>query len=98
MFHAMLRRKERADQETEFLFAQLTSVVANYSMAAPKTAISPAVFMPSEMLKKIEAKRRGPTKQERRAMDAQVRALFTALQKRQEEHSRNGSGSPTTAA
>ena len=96
MFDALLSRKQRATQETELLFGQLTSVVANYSMCAPKTPISPAEFMPSEILKKIEAKRQGPTKKEREAINAQTRALFAALQKRHEE--RDGSGSPITAA
>lgn len=85
MLDALLKRKERERLDTEFLFGQLSSLLVNYSMAAPKKAVAPADFMPSEMLKQIAKRRKGPTKEERLAIDAQVREFFMKLKKAKEQ-------------
>lgn len=82
MFDALLKRKERENQERDFLFAQLASVYVNYSMAAPKNPVPPAEFMPSEIRKKLARKRNGPSREEREAVDRQTRAFFEELTKR----------------
>lgn len=48
---ALIKRHERSKQETEFLFAQLTSCVVNFSPVHPKKPVSVKDFMPSEWLK-----------------------------------------------
>lgn len=48
---ALIKRHERSKQEQEFLFAQLTSCVVNFSMAGPKKPSEPKDFMPSEWIK-----------------------------------------------
>lgn len=85
MLDALLKRHERNKEDLEFLFGQLASIFVNYSVCAPKTARSAADFMPSEMLRRYWKKLRGPTREERLAIDAQARAFAMALMKQQEE-------------
>jgi hypothetical protein len=56
-FNALLKRKEHADTMREFLFGQLASVTANFSMARPKKPTTPQDFMPSQW-KSTKPKRR----------------------------------------
>lgn len=87
MFGALLKRKERERLDIEFLFGQQASISVNHSMSPPKKAAVPADYMPSEILKKIERQRLGPTREERLAIDRQARAFFTELKKQIEEKS-----------
>jgi hypothetical protein len=45
---ALIRRFERAERKTEFLFGQLASCVVNFSMGHPKNPVQAKDFMPSE--------------------------------------------------
>lgn len=90
MLGALLKRKERERQETEFLFGQLSSIFVNCSMSAPKKAVAPSDFMPSEMLKKIAKKLRGPTQAERQAMSDHVREYFMKMKRERESRGPQG--------
>lgn len=48
---ALISRYERDKHGTEFLFAQLGCLVANFSQARPKEPIEPRDLMPSEWAK-----------------------------------------------
>lgn len=80
-FDALLKRKERETQDTEYLFAQLTAYTVNFSMCHPKEPVAPKDFMPSEWAKpqpmqkrvRITKKVRNNVTQSFRAMAAAVR-------------------------
>lgn len=50
---ALVRRQERESHKTEFLFAQMGSLIVNFSMSRPKQPIEPRDLMPSEWGKKL---------------------------------------------
>lgn len=79
---ALIRRHERAKQETEFLFAQLGSLVANFSMAHPKKPIEPRDLMPSQWK---QARKAQPIN--RKLVVAQIQGMMEGLMRR----GRNGS-------
>jgi hypothetical protein len=82
---ALVKRHERATQEREFLFAQMTSCIVNFSMARPKEPASAADFMPSEWTKKRRSPSSDPTDAEQQMLANQLRGMFDALMKRGEK-------------
>lgn len=79
---AMVQRHERAKQETEFLFAQLTSCVVNFSMARPKKALEPKDLMPSEWAKSLPAEKK-PKRRKREVIATEIRATMDAWMRNQ---------------
>lgn len=53
--NALILRKEIAEQRPEFMLAQLTACVVNFSQARPKRPSQPRDFMPSMAGKKRNA-------------------------------------------
>jgi hypothetical protein len=81
-FDALVKRRERDAQEQEFLTAQLTAAVVNFSMCHPKEPVSPRDFMPSEFGKPArKPKRVRITKKLKRELALSVRAGFAAMRK-----------------
>jgi hypothetical protein len=80
---ALVKRHERATQEREFLFAQMTSCIVNFSMVRPQEPVSAADFMPSEWAKKRKKSMSDePTETERQMIANQMRGVMEALMKR----------------
>lgn len=77
---ALVKRHDRAKQENEFLFAQLGSLVVNFSMSRPKESIQPKDLMPSQWAKKRRSSR--PTKFQRDFVATQIRGVMEGLRKR----------------
>jgi hypothetical protein len=76
---ALIKRRERETQEREFMLAQLTSYLINFSMCRPKKAVSPRDFMPSEWAKTPpKPKRVRMTKKRRAEVAAKIARLFGA--------------------
>jgi hypothetical protein len=82
---ALIRRHERASKEREFLFAQLTQSVVNFSPVHPKEPAKLQAFMPSEWVKPTAAVLADPTEDERRLIANQMRGIMHTLMKRNEE-------------
>lgn len=78
---ALIKRHERAKQETEFLFAQLTSCVVNFSMSRPKEPVSPKDLMPSEWSKRA-SKENPQRKRKRQAIADELRANIETFMKK----------------
>lgn len=76
---ALIKRHERGKQETEFLFAQLGCLVANFSMARPKDAIQPRDLMPSQWAQKRRSTR--PAKINRDFVATQIRGVMEGIRK-----------------
>ena len=53
-FHLLLARHREHAEHQQFLVGILASTVANFSMSAPKTPLTPADFMPRPSKKKKE--------------------------------------------
>jgi len=69
-FDALLKRKEHADTMQEFLFGQLASVTANFSMSRPKNPTTPQDFMPSQW------KSAKPKRRTRRTIARKLNSIF----------------------
>lgn len=82
---ALIQRHERSRQDQEFLFAQLTACVVNFSRAHPKEPIAPKDLMPSEWAKKAaRTPKRKPI--DRNLVVAQIKGMMDGLMRR----ARNG--------
>lgn len=82
-FDALVKRRERDVVTTEFLFAQLTAAVVNFSTCRPKETVHPRDFMPSEFGKQTQpAKRVRMTKKVRKHVTESFRAGFALLMQR----------------
>jgi hypothetical protein len=83
---ALIKRKEQEDADKQFLFAQLTSAVINFSMCHPTEPTKPADFMPSEWLKikgrKKDSKQRKVRVTRKRALQVndELRNLFSGFE------------------
>lgn len=75
---ALTHRHLRQMEEREFLFAQLTSCVVNFSMVHPEKPSQAKDFMPSEMRKRFHA---APKRERinRKQVIAETRKYFAAL-------------------
>jgi hypothetical protein len=74
---ALIKRHERSMWNNEFLFAQLTSCVVNFSMSHPKKALEPRDFMPSEWAKNPPAEKK-PKRRKRQLIATEIRATMDA--------------------
>jgi hypothetical protein len=52
-FDALCRRHEQMTEDSEFMIAQLTSCVVNFSMGAPKEPVHPRDLMPSQIRRTV---------------------------------------------
>lgn len=77
-FAALRRRHERSLEDNEFLFAQLTACVVNFSMARPKQSARAKDFMPSQIRQKAAA----PKKKSRRAEERERQKIADELRAR----------------
>ena len=82
---ALLTRHQLATASNEFLFAQITSWVANTGFRSVEKAVKPTDFMPSEWAKARQAtpivKRKRLTNKRQKEIDAGIRAMFPDLSK-----------------
>lgn len=77
-FDALRRRHESMTEDREFLIAQLTSYVVNFSYRPPKEQVHPKDLMPSLMRKQVGAEPLRKHKRRRRSMVAsEVRMMMT---------------------
>lgn len=65
--HRLTGRYKRQREEREFLFAQLTSCVVNFSMRAPKEMVKPVDLMPSQIRKAENARPATAARRRKRA-------------------------------
>lgn len=82
---ALLKRKKVETVANEYLFAQLTALVANTGFRSGKEPSKPSDFMPTEFHKTAPrpvVKRKRMTKRERAAVDVGLRAMFPNLKKK----------------
>jgi hypothetical protein len=71
---SLLRRREREIQEAEFMPAQLTACVVNFSMVHPKESLSAKDFMPSAWRNEVVAKK--PRRRKRQIIAAEIQATM----------------------
>jgi hypothetical protein len=83
---ALLRRREREIQEAEFMPAQLTACVVNFSMARPKESLSAKDFMPSAWRNEVVAKK--PRRRKRQLIAAEIQATMEHFMKGQNAQAR----------
>lgn len=74
--NALLQAKQNGELPLEFLLAQLTSYVVNFSQHAPKKPTKPAEFMPSEWRKRAQKTDEQAEADELRAFVARHNARF----------------------
>lgn len=79
-FDALLKRKEHADTIQEFLFGQLASVAANFSMSRPKNPTTPQDFMPSQW------KPTKPKRRTRRTIARKLNSIFRVHHASPDDH------------
>jgi hypothetical protein len=72
---ALIKRQERATWNTEFMLAQLTSCVVNFSMSHPKKALEARDFMPSEWAKNPPVEKK-PKRRKRQLIATEIRATM----------------------
>lgn len=71
-FDALLKRHELAEQKREYLAAQTTAAIINFSMRAPDKPVSPRDFM----LSLPPERKQKPTKKQIKKVAQNLRALF----------------------
>lgn len=76
--NALIERKEAKEISGEFLLAQLTAHLVNFSQRAPKTPAKPEDFMPSEWRKRKRV-------DDEQARAEQLRAFFRNWNARQKK-------------
>lgn len=74
--NVLARRHLQGVEEREFLFAQLTSAVVNFSYRGPKEMVHPKDFMPSQMHKEAAKLASVPKRLNRKKIDAKIRGVF----------------------
>ena len=75
---ALMRRREREIEESEFMSAQIAACVVNFSMSRPEKAVSTVEFMPSHFRRKQERAKRV----DRKRVVTDIRSMMTALMTR----------------
>jgi len=75
-YHALLDQHEHQRAFHEFLFGQVCSTVANWSMASPKEPLQPRQFMPSEWSKEEPVRKKSTRKADPQALADKIRLLF----------------------
>jgi hypothetical protein len=79
-FDALAKRHERRMEHDEFMLAQLTSCLVNFSMCRPKESVTPKDFMPSQFGKPgPKQKKIRLTKARRKAVSDTLSAGMAAL-------------------
>ncbi len=73
-YDALAKRKERFLEANEFMLAQLTSAVVNFSHRAPKETTKPRDFMLSQFRVKSPAER--PKRRSRKTIADEFRAVI----------------------
>jgi hypothetical protein len=77
---ALIKRQEHGIRHSEFMLAQLTACVANFSMSHPKKPVDAKDFMPSEWAKVAEKEPKAK-KRSRHAIAGEIRATMDAWMK-----------------
>jgi hypothetical protein len=85
-FDALLRRHQRKEEHDEFMFAQLTSWVANTGFKSASKVTQPKDFMPSQWAKTLSrptpSKPKRMTRKRRFAIADGIRSMFPPTPKR----------------
>jgi hypothetical protein len=78
-YDALVKRWEREREHSEFMLAQLTSSVINFSTCRPKESVKPQELMPSQWGKTPQPKKVRITKARKKAITDTIHGGFAML-------------------
>ena len=78
-FDALRKRHQRRVQDGEYMLAQLTAAVINFSICRPKTPAAVSDLMPSWPAKKAAKKPKKPKSRSPEVIRTEVRKVFDFL-------------------
>lgn len=81
-YDALVKRLERKREHDEFMLAQLTSSVINFSMCRPRESVKPQDLMPSQRGKTPQPKKVRITKARKKAITDTLHGGFAMLMAR----------------